>query len=291
LIGDVLAVGGMGGVYAADATVAGTPNVVPLWSLLGTGMPNAIVMDLTADPKAGLLFAGTLGRGNWVLSFAAPAQITQHYKCYETPAELFTAIAGISLNDQFGSSTITARRRKRFCNPSVKNCEDPSAPLELEHLSGYQIKQTSPTFVPISSVNVANQFGSVVVDLVKPDYLLVPSAKSLTGPPAPLVNPATDHFKCYRVRSAKTQVLGLVLTDQFGTLTYDVKKPLRLCVAADKNFEGVPDPSAALLCYKGRQVSLPTFRGITPIYINDQFGAVTTSVDHLREFCVPSLVQ
>jgi hypothetical protein len=213
----------------------------------------------------------------------------RHFECYEAPRER-AAIFSVSLGDQFGPSTVSVIRRKRICNPSNKNGEDPSAPFDPNHLTGYVIKQTLPKFVRITGVTISNQFGAIIAELAKPDYMFVPAAKSLVAPPGPLVNPAVDHFKCYKLRRAKTRVSGITLTDQFGTLIFDARKPLRLCVAADKNGEGIRDPAANLLCYKGVQTSLPTFRGIEPVYIHDQFGAATTSVDHLRELCVPAKV-
>jgi hypothetical protein len=213
----------------------------------------------------------------------------RHFECYEEPNAAFPTVA-VSLVDRFGPSTVNLTRRKRICNPADKNGEDPSAPFDPNHLTGYLIKQTSPRFVPLTGVTVTNQFGTIVIDLAKPDYLLVPAAKSQIGPPGPLANPAVDHFKCYKVRKGRTRVAGINLTDQFGSFTFDVKRPLRFCVAVDKNGEGIRDPSAALMCYKGRQTSLPRFRGIAPIFIDDQFGAATTSVDHLSELCVPSVI-
>ena len=217
---------------------------------------------------------------------ATPAPL-RHFECYEEPRAAFPPLT-VSLADSFGPSTVDVIRRNRICNPADKNGEDPSAPFDPNHLTGYTIKQTAPLFRPIVDITVINQFGTVVVDLAKPDYMLVPASKSQVAPPGPLVNPAVDHYKCYKVRKAKTRVSGIALTDQFGSLLFDVKKPIRYCVAADKNGEGIRDRSAALMCYKGRQSSLPRFRGIEPIYIEDQFGAATTSVDHLRELCVPS---
>jgi sugar lactone lactonase YvrE len=38
------------------------------WSRLGTGLPNAVVDDLTAGPD-GYIYAATHGRGIWRLSF------------------------------------------------------------------------------------------------------------------------------------------------------------------------------------------------------------------------------
>ena len=86
------------------------------------------------------------------------------------------------------------------------------------------------------SVTVANQFGTLEVDLVKPDLLLLPSARSLDPPPpAPLPPGPLDHFQCYRVTRARTHLDGLSIVDDLGILLVDVKRPRRLCVPVDVN--------------------------------------------------------
>ncbi len=213
-----------------------------------------------------------------------------HVQCYQMPREPFTRLSGVSLADHFGPSTVDVIRPKRLCNPADKNDENPNAPNDPDHLTGYIIKQRTP-FPRASGVSVTNQFGTVTMDLRRADYLLVPTAKSLSVAPPPLTPPTIDHFKCYKVARAKARIAGIKVDDEFGTVVEDIKRPMRLCIPADKNGEGIPDPTSdSLLCYKMRQTSQPFFRGVDPIFINNQFGASTISVDHLRELCVPSSV-
>ena len=88
------------------------------------------------------------------------------------------------------------------------------------------------------------------MSLSKPDRMMVPTAKSTTGAPVPLTDPI-DHYKCYKVGAAKLNVPGVTITDQFGTITVDIKKPLHLCLPAIKEHEGpLVDPTTALMCYK-----------------------------------------
>ena len=49
-------------------TAAEGQGTSPSWSRLGTGLPNAVVDDLTAGPD-GYIYAATHGRGVWRLSF------------------------------------------------------------------------------------------------------------------------------------------------------------------------------------------------------------------------------
>jgi len=214
---------------------------------------------------------------------------SRHFDCYETAREPFPTIPGVTLDDQFGPSTADLITLKRLCAPANKNGEDPDALFDPEHLAGYVLKQTTPPFEHITGVEVVDQFGTIVVDLVKPDLLLVPTAKSLLGPPSPLVDPAIDHFKCYRVRKAQRRVQGVNVIDQIAALVVDVKKAYRLCTPVMKNGEPVNNPEAHLMCYRVRDRSEPRFRGLESIFIDNQFGQTTIAVDHIRELCVPAV--
>ena len=120
---------------------------------------------------------------------------------------------------------------------------------------------------------------------------LVPSAKSLEGPPGPLGSPIIDHFMCYRTRGGRLRVPGLSIVDQFGSWTYDLLRVSRLCTAVDKRGEGIIDPNANLLCYKVRTTkSTPTtaFHGRPAVFIDNQFGPDELTLQGARELCVPS---
>jgi len=215
-----------------------------------------------------------------------------HFDCYEVERKPFAPHTGVDVVDRYGASTVDLTRPKRLCAPADKRDEDPLAPLRPDHLVGYVLKQRTPKVAPIRGQRVTNQFGTIVVDLLRPDYLLVPAAKSLTGTPPALATPAVNHFKCYKVRGARTRVPAVEVRDQFGTFTIDVKQPLRLCLPADKEGEDLLGPLTALMCYKIRpSIGFPRFRGPdAPVYTSDQFGTLAPRVKHQRELCVPSEV-
>jgi len=264
------------------ATVTSTPTPTPTVTATITATP-------TPTPTVTVTRTATITVTPTPTITPTVLPVGRHFQCYEVDRDPFTAINGVSADDKFGDSTVNVVRQKRLCAPADKNDEDPGAPADPNHLLGYEIKQPDPRSAPIRNVVVNNQFGSLVVDIIRPDILMVPTAKSLTGPVAPLANP-TDHFKCYVVaRSAKFRRNDVKVDDQFGTMMIDVKKPTRLCVAVDKNDEGVINPASELLCYQMKQATRPRFQGPEPIFINNQFGP-----DHIRltrptEFCVPSV--
>ncbi len=63
-----LFVGGRGGVFEISLPTPGVAAGGPfVWGELGTGLPNAPVWDLEWDATDGVLVAGTVGRGAWIL--------------------------------------------------------------------------------------------------------------------------------------------------------------------------------------------------------------------------------
>jgi hypothetical protein len=224
-----------------------------------------------------------------------PTPAAGDFQCYEVDDSTVGPITGVGVADVFGTATVdlTATRRvKRLCNPVVASLDERLAPaLPPDHLVGYVIRNRTPRFTPFTNQTVASPFGTIVVTVVRPVLLLVPSAKSLTGPPAPLT-PAIDHFQCYSVRGAHSRVSGVHVLDQFGSMTVDLKKPSRLCVAVDKRNEGVIDPSASLLCYAVRPSHGTTvFRGPPgTVFIDNQFGPDSLLVNHARELCVRAVL-
>lgn len=215
-----------------------------------------------------------------------------HFQCFETMPRSFAA-QSVSLVDQFGSMSATVEDPQRICNPANKNGEDPTAPMNPNHLTAYRLSPNGAQFPMVRNVEVVNQFGSTFVDVIRPARLLVPAAKSLTGPPAKLPNPGVDHFTCYYTRHtsgtpALPKLRGITVQDEFGTKTIELTAPLTLCAPTNKNGEnpGAESHPGHLLCYRVR--ARDNFSKLGPIFSNDQFGPLTLQVIHRDELCVPS---
>ena len=197
----------------------------------------------------------------------AIAQTLDHFTCYKARATSGTAKfvpRSASIQDAFRLSTVTVVKPRFLCAPTSKNGEDPTAPTHPDHLEDYKIKPSLKLGV-LGQV-VQDQFGSLTLDVVKPLTLQVPTAKSLSAPPPAPVDPAPDHFQCYRVRTASGAPRfvprpGVAIEDQFGARTVTVKKPKRLCVPANKNGEapGAETHPDHLLCYQIKETSEPRF--------------------------------
>ena len=237
-----------------------------------------------------------------ILAWALPpaAHALEHFTCYGTrraPGEpRFQKVEGVSLVDRIRASTVTVRRPSMLCLPTDKNGEDPDAPAKPDHLEEYKSKAEGK-FTKVLGQEVTDQFGTLTLDLRKPQALQVPTLKDQTStPPAPPV-PSVDHFQCYKVRTSKgapkfQQRFGFALVDQFSSMTVDVKRPSRLCLPTDKNGEspGAESHADHLMCYKIRQADRPRFAGTGPLWLNNQFGPEVVNPRRPKELCVPALV-
>ncbi|MBI4516928.1 MAG: LamG domain-containing protein, partial [Deltaproteobacteria bacterium] len=115
-------------------------------------------------------------------------------------------------------------------------------------------------------------------------------AEDLGGQPN--TPPALDHFTCYssmkRQKDAPPFVpRSVVLTDQFETMTTTVEKPVSFCNPANKNSEGINDPTAHLTCYRIRE-ALGHLNPRRRIVVRNQFGDQSLSTFRPETLCVPS---
>ena len=230
-----------------------------------------------------------------------PTAAADHYLCYRTKATAgtpkFTAIDGVSLNDEIdGSATADVVKPKVLCVPADKNAE--GIVDAVTHLESYQTHQTSPS-VRTTGIQVTNQVGTLSVDTIKADRLLVPTAKNLTTPPAAppdLQTIGVNHYKCYKMRvthgTAKfPKGVTVSVADQFTSpaKTLTLKKPKHFCTPVDKNGEGIKNPAAHLLCYKAKPASgAPKHVRQVGVYLADQFGPLQIDTLKEDELCIPS---
>ncbi len=271
------------------ATATGTATVTP--TPTGTPTPTA-TRTRTPTPTA----TPTETSSPTPTALSTPVVIQPHpFQCYEVDHSLVGPIRGVTVTDRYGSGTIdvtASSRIKRICNPADMNGTYPGAPSDPNHLTGYLISKRRPRFKPVRNQAVVNELGTIVVRVVKPVVLLVPSTESLMGQPPPVGSPVIDHYQCYNVRGGRTRVANVQVVDAFGSLTVNIKRPSRLCTAADKRGEGILDPDANLMCYTVRAASgVESFRGPGgPVYVTNQFGSDSLKVTRPTELCIPSKV-
>jgi hypothetical protein len=207
----------------------------------------------------------------------------------------------VALADQFDAvaRNFDVTRPLSLCNPADKKGEGITDPTT--HLKGYRIRltKTAPPQPPgvKHAVRVTNQFGELLLDTLRPDRLLVPTAKSLTGPVDSPGPNNVDHYKCYKVRGSKgapkfKAILGVSVSDQFinqPPKLYDLKRPTRLCNPVDKNGEGIKNPATHLVCYQAKLAKgQPRHQPVSPIFVNNQFGPEILQAVKEEDLCVPS---
>jgi hypothetical protein len=258
-----------------------TPTPTP--TATGTPAPTMTPPGAPTETPTPIVTATTAATPSPVAT-ATTSSGLDHFVCYQSHRRPVNR-RGMSANDAVGESTITVRQARRLCAPVDQNGEDPTAPDHAAHLTFYTIEQTSPRFTGVKQVTVGDAFGTITVDLVRAERLLVPTATSVTPPPAPLA-PSVDAFKCYRVRGARVRVPNVTVRTPFDPATpleVSIKRPRNLCLPVDANGEGILDPTRALMCYEVRAAR----QHVPHVYTTDQFGTDDYALFGIRDLCVP----
>jgi hypothetical protein len=222
---------------------------------------------------------------------AGDASCNDHYLCYKMKATTVFAPLSVNLVDQLETTGAAVVKPKAFCPPADKNGE--GVLDTVTHEESYQIKPVV-RHTKRTNVEVIDQFGTLRVDTLRADRLLVPTNKGLGSAP-PAVSGTVDHYTCYKVKitaGAPKFPKGVQATvaTQFETRLYEVKKPKRLCAPVDKNGEGVTSTLAHLMCYQVRAATgQPKHaRVVGVIHTLNQFGAGRLDTLKEDELCVPA---
>jgi hypothetical protein len=225
--------------------------------------------------------------------FGGGTPVLDHFMCYAARTTKKTdkfAATSVSLADTFESGDFTLKRTTALCLPADKN--DKGVTDECTHLKAYTLK--GPKHAKQTGITVTDQFGTLSLDTVKADRLLVPADKQV-GVEAKDPGDSLDHFKCYKVKTTKgtpkfAKNTRADVVDHFESRTYDLKRPSRLCVPVDKNGEGIVNGVDHLLCYRAKrakgQAKAAKRKGM--IHTRDQFGDEQLDSRGEEELCVPA---
>ena len=198
---------------------------------------------------------------------SAPAH-PDHLVDYQIkPAMRFAPRLAQSVVDQFGHHVFDVTRPLTLQVPAAKSetapPPEPVAPA-VDHFQCYKVKVSKGTVrFAVRTATVADQFGTLTVDVRKPRRLCVPANKNGEEPGA---ESHPDHLVCYAIRDRGparfTPRQGLFVHDQFGPLTIDAKRPRELCVPATRDGVATPTPASTPLPSEGlpsaTQTSVPT---------------------------------
>jgi hypothetical protein len=216
--------------------------------------------------------------------------------CYKTKTTQGVSPATVHLEDRFETGDFQVVRGRDLCTPADRNG---TGILDTEtHLRSYAIKAVpgSPKHQRRTGLLVTNDVGTLRVDTVKPELLLVPANEDpTTTPPAPdpLAN-GVDHFKCYKVKVSpgttpfpKGQAVSLA--DEFTSppKSFLLKKPRHLCTPANANGGDVKNPAVDLFCYRVKG-GVPRHVPRLGVHLNDDLGPEIVDTVKEDEACVPS---
>ena len=217
-------------------------------------------------------------------NLAPPLDHFMFYSVRENPAGPFDMLGAITLKDQFDERRWLVVRPTELGVPANKNDEGIADPLT--HLTSYRLRPLEglSSFDRVSDIRILNQCNDLFLEVKKPERLLVPTNKKLSGP-APAVNPEgnnRDHFLCYKAgvvsrlsdgRPAPDFPKGIQVevSDQFQSRRYDLTRITRLCSPVAKSGEpfylegpnqGTPfplepaeirNPTRHLVCYRAKR--------------------------------------
>ena len=269
------------------------PGIV--WRGLGT------LAVLAAGSLIALGGTGRLSSTAGIVSEAGAQSppVLDHFQCYQAKTAAgsphFVPIPYVGTTDHFGEWFFEVSKPGELCNPADVADSDATAPSHAEHLESYQVKRVPGTgkFAKVLAQQIHDRYGDLTVDFLKPERLMVPSSASLTTPPSAPSSPVTDHFTCYKVRitpgTLKFQPqLATVVQDQIGSLSVNLMKPHRVCVATDVNGNelGAETHSEHLTCYQAKLVS-----AFTParVYTANEFSpSETLDAKKAIDVCVPA---
>ena len=193
---------------------------------------------------------------------------------------------GTSCDDGFSCTTDT-------CVAGV--CTGDIATCELDHFKMYKAKSRKG-FIKFAGaqVSLVDQFETKDTDAIKPFYLGNPVDKESEGIRVP-----EAHLECYKIKDTKTvpkQVKfaqrTVQTTNQFGTETLTVVKPITLCVPSAKDEDSQPPALAVTAvdhfkCYKAKTAKgTPKFQS-REVSLADQFETKDTLVIKPAEVCNP----
>ncbi len=243
----------------------------------------------------GLAFVGAVTA---TTSSAAPTEV-QHYLCYSvTASKGFKVPKGVRLVNSLAPNGFvpTIGVPNLHCNPAVKQIPGAQFPITNPtwHFLGFPLIARQPS----ATVSATNQFGTAQLVISPPTELLVPSWKSLTGPPKqnPNTPPGEDHYTCYPVKyvAGSTQFIApspVMVQDEFSPTaltTVTVGNPKDLCVPTEKILPTgltfpINNPNLNYVCFKVSKTPI-----ISPVYDQNQFGQGAVTIKATKQLCLPT---
>jgi cysteine-rich repeat protein len=222
--------------------------------------------------------------------------------CYRSSiargAAKFLPVRDLSVEDAFGSRLVDLKRVRDLCMPADVNGSDPDAPEHDDVLTSYLARESSSEMPapPVRGLVVGTAYGSLTIDLGPAERVRVPTSLDTGAPPTAPIPPDPDDFKCYQARlsigsAAPPAPTAVPVTDGFGPLVIDVRRPTQFCVPASLDGQNPQAPShpEGLLCFQARtSKGHPSFSRRTGLFTHNSLGETRLDALRLSEICVPA---
>lgn len=226
-----------------------------------------------------------------------PEDLGNSHLCYGasttkgTPS--FPQVSALEIGDTQGSRLFDVKRASSLCPPAEVEGA-PSGPAPTGRIA-YDVRRASgQSRLPTQEdVTVNDALGQLVVDILGADTLLTTATIERGGPATP-AGPAVDHL-CHRIRvesstAAFSDGVRVHVTDGFEDRIYDIKKALRLCLAATVGGAPPAEPDSHTMCYKAVRASgEPKHQKVIgEIHTADRFGTLRLNTKPEEELCLPA---
>ena len=290
---------GSGGLVLPQGLAAASDGLLYVGSNApGTGSDAVLRYDLASGDVVDAFVPGGAGGldGPFGLLFAdLPPPALGPFLCYKAKTAKGTPRfepRDVALAGPFESGGASVAKPAALCNPA--DLDGGGIADADTHLESYAMRPGAKAAKQTGLV-VSDALGSHVLDTVKPDRLLLPSAKALEGPVDPLANPPIDAYECFKAKVSKgasklPKGTQRMLADQFATARrFDVKKPTRLCGPAGVDGGKLLDAAAFLACYRVKPArGEPRHTRRTGVHTANAFGAGQLDTVKEDELCLPA---
>lgn len=185
----------------------------------------------------------------------------------------------VLLDDGSGQRTFRLERPVRACAPAVET----GAPRDaLSHLTCSRMRPMPGSKFVQRTLRTHDRFGDHTFSITRPQELCAPSWP--TGSPR---TTQLDAYACHHVRG-RSVAQPITLSDERGTASLDVLRPVSLCVPTSVGGAPVRDARILLTCYETR-----TPGGAPPrvnVTLENQLGQEQLSLGRRKRLCVPTTV-
>jgi hypothetical protein len=265
---------------------------------LKAGLAAAVAVLATTGTVAGVATASATPTPRAAFHPAATTSVIDHQLCYTAAATGFKIPTSVMLANQLNTAAFPIKIGPVafHCNPVEKIVPTGKVfPINFpnDHLLCWSI--SAPT-QPVHTVQVANQFGTARLVTGQPNYLCLPSWKSLTGPPVEptAAPPGLGHFACYPVQGSGYKPPPVMLQDEFSpgaAVSAQVSpQPQELCVPTEKIVNGkvykIIKPQWKLLCFPVTPTPI-----VNPVFDKNQFGNRPVTIEKTATLCPPSTMK